>query len=89
MSLVNYDHCFLALRGSLRMMRYLPMPWTHLPMAQAIWYYPQGDGARQLWRPLRQALHAPGVLRAVPALFPRVMAGTNEEPAVPLENDTV
>lgn len=42
MSLVNYDHCFLALRGSLRMMRYLPMPWTHLPMAQAIWYYPQG-----------------------------------------------
>jgi hypothetical protein len=42
MSLVNYDHCFLALRGSLRMMRYLPMPWTHLPMAQAIWYFPQG-----------------------------------------------
>jgi hypothetical protein len=41
-SLVNYDHCFLAVRGSLRMMRYLPMPWTHLPMAQAIWYYPQG-----------------------------------------------
>lgn len=42
MSLVNYDHCFLALRGSLRMMRYLPMPWTHLPMAQALWYFPQG-----------------------------------------------
>jgi hypothetical protein len=42
LSLVNYDHCFLALRGSLRMMRYLPMPWTHLPMAQAIWYFPQG-----------------------------------------------
>lgn len=42
MSLVNYDHCFLAIRGSLRMMRYLEMPWTHLPMAQAIWYLPQG-----------------------------------------------
>jgi hypothetical protein len=42
LSLVNYDHCFLAIRGSLRMMRYQERPWTHLPMAQAIWYLPQG-----------------------------------------------
>lgn len=41
-ALVNYDHTVLAWRGSLRLMRYLPEGEALLPMAQAMWYVPQG-----------------------------------------------
>lgn len=41
-ALVNYDHTVLAWRGSLRLMRYLPPGEDLLPMAQAMWYVPQG-----------------------------------------------
>lgn len=41
-TLVNYDHTLLAWRGSLRLMRYLPESEKLLPMAQAMWYVPQG-----------------------------------------------
>ncbi len=41
-ALVNYDHTVLAWRGSLRLTRYLPPSQQMLPMAQAMWYVPQG-----------------------------------------------
>ena len=41
-ALVNYDHTVLAWRGSLRLTRYLPDGEKMLPMAQAMWYVPQG-----------------------------------------------
>ena len=39
---VNYDHTVLGWRASLRLMPALPEPATMLPVAQAIWYVPQG-----------------------------------------------
>lgn len=39
---VNYDHCVLGLRASRRMLPYLPREHGLLPMAQAVWYMPQG-----------------------------------------------
>jgi hypothetical protein len=39
---VNYDHTVLGWRASLRLMPALPEPVNLLPVAQAIWYVPQG-----------------------------------------------
>jgi hypothetical protein len=39
---VNYDHTVLGWRASLRLMPALPQPANLLPVAQAIWYAPQG-----------------------------------------------
>jgi hypothetical protein len=39
---VNYDHTVLGWRASLRLMPALPEPANLLPVAQAIWYVPQG-----------------------------------------------
>ena len=39
---VNYDHTVLGWRASFRLMPHLPQPAGLLPMAQAIWYAPQG-----------------------------------------------
>ncbi len=39
---VNYDHTILAWRGSDRLARNLPKQTALLPLAQAIWYTPQG-----------------------------------------------
>lgn len=41
-ALVNYDHSILAMRSGIQLMPYLPDAWKYLPMAQAIWYTPQG-----------------------------------------------
>jgi len=39
---VNYDHTVLGWRASLNLMPALPQPANLLPVAQAIWYVPQG-----------------------------------------------
>ncbi len=39
---VNYDHTVLGWRASLKLMPHLPEPANLLPMAQAMWYVPQG-----------------------------------------------
>jgi hypothetical protein len=39
---VNYDHTILGWRAGLRLMPALPEPANLLPVAQAIWYAPQG-----------------------------------------------
>lgn len=39
---VNYDHTILAWRGSLRLTSALPREQALLPLAQAMWYVPQG-----------------------------------------------
>src|ERR1051326_391713 len=39
---VNYDHCILAVRASLKLTRHMRPKEKLLPMAQAVWYFPQG-----------------------------------------------
>lgn len=40
--LVNYDHTVLSMRASLQLTPHLSPELAHLPMAQAVWYIPQG-----------------------------------------------
>ena len=48
--LVNYDHTVLAMRASLQLTPHLSPELAALPMAQAIWYIPQG---LDIWGQLR------------------------------------